>query len=124
MLKAKVGEGKYEVVFDESTGKLEALRYGKEWRDCVGDGLILAMLHEIEDLKNQLNNQRKNADNATILFSKENAKLEKSLKFYANKENWYNPPADKQPDKRTQMRYTKSIEEMRKIAVDAVGENK
>lgn len=41
--------GKYTLVNDH--GKLTALRYGEPWRDCVGDGLMLAMAHEIELLR-------------------------------------------------------------------------
>jgi len=44
-------DGKYTVVFDEKTGRLEALRYGEPWRDLVGDGLVMAMLQEIDRLK-------------------------------------------------------------------------
>lgn len=44
-------DGKYTIVFDEKTGRLEALRYGEPWRDLVGDGLVLAMLQEIDRLK-------------------------------------------------------------------------
>lgn len=44
---------KYTVVFTKS-GKLWANRYGEYWRDCLGDGLILAMAQEIEDLRDML----------------------------------------------------------------------
>lgn len=40
--------GKYTVVNDN--GKLSALRYGEPWRDCGGDGLMQALVHEIEAL--------------------------------------------------------------------------
>lgn len=43
-------DGKYTVVFYHS-GILKALRYGKEWRDLTGDGLVLAMLQEIIRLR-------------------------------------------------------------------------
>lgn len=29
-------------------GKIEVLRYGEPWRDCTGDKLILALIHEVE----------------------------------------------------------------------------
>lgn len=45
--------GKYEVRF-ENDGKLYAYRHGEEWRDLVGDNLILAMLHEVEQLRNNI----------------------------------------------------------------------
>jgi len=45
---------KYTVVFDEETALFEALRHGEPWRDLCGDGLILAMLQEVDHLKEQL----------------------------------------------------------------------
>lgn len=42
--------GKYSVIHSYGQG-LRALRYGELWRDLAGDGLILAMAHEIERLK-------------------------------------------------------------------------
>jgi hypothetical protein len=47
-------DGKYEVLFDEKTGRLRALRYGETWRDLDGDGLVLAMLQEVNQLREQL----------------------------------------------------------------------
>jgi len=49
-----VCDGKYTIVFRESTGELSALRYGEPWRDLCGDGIVLAMLQEIENLKQEL----------------------------------------------------------------------
>jgi len=46
-------EGKYTVVFCETTGKLKALRYGQSWRDLTGDALVLAMLQEVDGLRSQ-----------------------------------------------------------------------
>lgn len=40
--------GKYTVEFDETTGKLSALRHGEPWRDLAGDGLVLAMLQRVD----------------------------------------------------------------------------
>ena len=53
LLKISVYGGKYTVVQD-NTGHLRALRYGEEWRDCCGDGLILALAQEVEELKQLL----------------------------------------------------------------------
>jgi hypothetical protein len=44
-MKAKLADGKYEVVFDE--GKLYATRYGESWRDLCGDNLIYWMLVDV-----------------------------------------------------------------------------
>ena len=49
-LHVTVYDGKYTVIQDE-TGRLRALRYGEEWRDCCGDGLILALAQEIANLR-------------------------------------------------------------------------
>ena len=46
--------GKYTHVFDNTTGKQTILRYGEFWRDETGDGFILAMAQEIEDLRAEL----------------------------------------------------------------------
>jgi hypothetical protein len=45
--------GKYTVLHDNGAG-LHALRYGEPWRDMVGDGLVLAMAQEIEELQAHL----------------------------------------------------------------------
>ena len=50
-----IANGKYTIIQDES-GRLKALRYGEEWRDCCGDGLIYALAAEIEELTAKLNN--------------------------------------------------------------------
>ena len=50
MIKHTVGDGKYTIIFHDS-GSMEALRYGEPWRDLTGDGLVLAMLQEIDSLK-------------------------------------------------------------------------
>lgn len=35
-------------------GKIKVLRYGEPWRDCTGDKLILALVHEIDSLRTKL----------------------------------------------------------------------
>ena len=45
--------GKYEVTFDG--GKLSATRYGEQWRDLTGDGMVLAMMLECMDAQSQRN---------------------------------------------------------------------
>lgn len=52
-MRVTVGEGKYTVVMG-SDFKLHALRYGQPWRDCVGDGLVLALAQEIRALRDRL----------------------------------------------------------------------
>ncbi len=46
-------DGKYTYIRDEQGQR--ALRYGEPWRDLTGDGFILAMAQEIEDLREKLN---------------------------------------------------------------------
>lgn len=47
-------DGKYTIIHDNGNN-FRALRYGEEWCSLVGDGLILAMAHQIEDLQEQVN---------------------------------------------------------------------
>ena len=53
LLSVAVCDGKYTVVQDHN-GYLRALRYGETWRDCVGDGLILALAQEVDDLRQKV----------------------------------------------------------------------
>lgn len=50
-MKAIVGDGKYEIVFDEKAGHLSAYRHGELWRDLVGDNMVLSMLQRIVELE-------------------------------------------------------------------------
>lgn len=49
-LSVTVADGKYTVLQDEF-GRLSALRYGEQWRNCVGDGLVLALAQEVRKLE-------------------------------------------------------------------------
>ena len=51
-MKVTVGDGKYTVTDED--GRFKALRYGEEWRDCTGDGLIYTLAVEIESLRKEL----------------------------------------------------------------------
>ena len=46
-------DGKYRVIMDDNN-RLYALRYGEPWRDLCGDNLILALVQEIANLKQDL----------------------------------------------------------------------
>lgn len=48
-----VGDGKYTYV-SYKDGSSEALRHNEKWRETVGDGLILAMAHQIVHLEAKL----------------------------------------------------------------------
>jgi len=52
-MKVTIYDGKYTVIQDERGG-LRAVRHGEEWRDCMGDGLILALAQEVEELRAQV----------------------------------------------------------------------
>ncbi len=45
----KFADGKYTVIFEGS--QLRAERHGTPWRSLSGDGMVLAMLQEVDDLK-------------------------------------------------------------------------
>lgn len=46
-IRHKFENGKYEVVFNEKTGDLYALRHGQAWRHLHGNKLVLAMLQAV-----------------------------------------------------------------------------
>ncbi len=46
-------DGKYTLIHENGKG-LRALRYGEEWRDLTGDGMVLALVQEIESLRDDL----------------------------------------------------------------------
>lgn len=50
MTSITVYDGKYTIKH-ENGRNLRAERYGEPWRDLTGDGLILAMAYEIEELR-------------------------------------------------------------------------
>lgn len=51
-LKVTVCDGKYTVI--QTDDGLRALRYGQEWRDLTGDGLVLALAQEVDELRDVL----------------------------------------------------------------------
>ena len=50
MTKIDLLDGKYTIQHDNGTN-FKALRYGEEWRDLTGDGLMLALVEKIEELQ-------------------------------------------------------------------------
>ncbi len=48
-----VGDGKYTIRHIAGTS-LRAERYGMPWRNLEGDGLVLALVHRIEELEEAL----------------------------------------------------------------------
>ena len=53
LLRVSVCDGKYTVI-QEAAGRLKALRYGEEWRDCCGDTLIMALAQRVDELEHQI----------------------------------------------------------------------
>ena len=53
-LNVTVGEGDKYTVYQTEEGRLKARRYGKEWRDCWGDGLIFTLAAEVETLREEM----------------------------------------------------------------------
>ena len=43
----------YTIEIDFKNGIFRALRHGEEWRDLVGDNLILAMAYKIQELQDK-----------------------------------------------------------------------
>lgn len=50
----KLCDDKYEIIFDMETGEFRALRYGEEWRNLCGDGMILSMFFRIQELEEEV----------------------------------------------------------------------
>jgi hypothetical protein len=50
LLDISVSEGKYRVI-QRAAGGCFALRYGCEWRDTVGDNLILSLAYTVQELR-------------------------------------------------------------------------
>ena len=49
-LNVSVEGGKYTIQVDEA-GRMRCLRYGEAWRDLTGDKMVLALVHEIRQLR-------------------------------------------------------------------------
>lgn len=49
-----VNHKKYTIIFDESTGKLSALRYNEPWRDLTGDKLIYWLAMELQEARDRI----------------------------------------------------------------------
>ncbi len=48
-----VADGKYCVQCD-GDGRMRALRYSQPWRDLTGDGMVLALVQEIQSLRGEI----------------------------------------------------------------------
>ena len=50
-------QGKYTIIQNLDAGVFKCLRYDEEWRDLIGDNLILALCQRIQDLESELKRQ-------------------------------------------------------------------
>lgn len=69
LLCVTVEDGKYTIKQDRA-GRLHALRYGEEWRDLCGDGMVLCMAQEIERLHNEVTYLDKKIASALLAHEK------------------------------------------------------
>lgn len=61
----ELDEGKYTIVYDEDDRfPVKCLRYGKEWRDLVGDNLIYWLCAKIAELEKDVAQQSKTVKGA------------------------------------------------------------
>lgn len=44
-------DDKYTVILTDNGKRFRALRYGEEWRDLSGDGMVLSMFYRIQELE-------------------------------------------------------------------------
>jgi hypothetical protein len=54
MKEIELENGKYTIILNDNPFEFKVLRYGKEWRDLIGDNLILALVNYISDLEARL----------------------------------------------------------------------
>jgi len=54
MYKLDLENEKYTIIEDLNKGKFEALRYGDDWRNLIGDNLILALVYKVQELEEKL----------------------------------------------------------------------
>lgn len=63
-------DGKY-IIERLGSGKLHALRYGEPWRDLTGDGLVLALVRQVESLEECLDLETKDEQRKSERTGKE-----------------------------------------------------
>lgn len=76
--KITVCDGKYTVICpdDWKNEKFECLRYGEEWRDLCGDGMVLALCHRIMELEDKVKEMetKRTSNKKLTRFSKQAGK--------------------------------------------------
>ena len=68
-MRIDVCNGKYTVIVGYG-GELSCLRYGEEWRDCVGDNLIYNLAVELSGMREKLQKPLMNKDTELKLLEK------------------------------------------------------
>ena len=53
MYRLKLDNNKYKIIEDLEHGIFKAERYDEEWRDLVGDNLVLSLVNKIQELENE-----------------------------------------------------------------------
>lgn len=56
-LKVELDGGKYTVVLGDHGAKFKAYRYREEWRDLTGDNLVMSLVHRVDELQTEVENQ-------------------------------------------------------------------
>ena len=46
-------DDKYTVILTDNGKRFRALRYGEEWKDLAGNGLVLSMFYRIQELEEE-----------------------------------------------------------------------
>jgi predicted HAD superfamily Cof-like phosphohydrolase len=84
LLRVAVCDGKYTII-QANGGGLRALRHGEEWQDLTGNGMVLALAQEVDNLREQLNAQAKLTAEAPVPVSAYDAlkKAAEQFRMYA-----------------------------------------
>ena len=84
--KLDLADGKYTLIQEDKPYKLVCLRHGEEWRDLVGDNLIVALADKILDLQNEI-----------AAVKGKSSKSEEFVKSIAELKIWGEPDEDGNP---------------------------
>lgn len=77
--KIELEDGKYTILHHEEHGGITILRHGEVWRNETGDKLFLAMVHQILELQDEVEQLKETYDGAIITKSYGEAKPKKTF---------------------------------------------
>lgn len=66
-MKYEFDDGKYSLEFNEKTGELKALRFGKQWQDFSGNKLIYCMLSKVLELQQEVDSMKDEYEPSPII---------------------------------------------------------